>query len=996
MMIRSPGLISLALIALTLILLTGCGGGGSDGGGDVAAPPPPTPTHFGTLAITQDNAEVVGFAVAMAEAALSVAQAAANEVIVFASPSGAVSRECNSDGLATITLVDADSSFTVSAGDSLVIEYDRCFSVLVDGEMTGTIEIDVTAFEATESSANLAASVNVVNPLQIANLQVPIEPLELTVTMDIAFSLGSSENISVRSSGANEFAVTAAGVTESISDFDIARTARLPNPDDWPNLSDMEMDLSFDLEYDSGVLGGSVTCGTDPLLQLVRSNVSAANVSCRGLNGSAVRTTGAVDVGIDPEGDGSFAVLGRIDWLQVFDGFMRRTSGLSLDALFSSVEIERIMLAVKDIFYDASRDRLLVVTSALDAFAPSALVGVSLAQNTLAVLESYATEPSAVALSADDNLLYVGFAGHGEVRKYDASTLQPLATLWIESDDPLGSEYGVRDLAVSPVAPNTVAASFNYFGTTAIDVAVFADDVQLTGRYRNVPETDYSAGEYLFFSEDGERIHSFSRSSNGIHNMVVGSTGVTATYTNYRFGSDLALADGRLYSNEGEYDDETYVRLGTFGHGVRNLAVDTANNRFYSESNDTFEVWDLERRLPIATYQLELPQQSVRRLETAGDHVVLVTDVDLRVIDRSDIEPLPPGECTVGRGQTVDGNGYTQYACDVIDAVYDPVADRIYAAVSSEVPGNGNSIAVINHVTESVENYIPVPSNPKRLVLSADGTRLYAVFADAELLVAIDTGTQTIANTWQTGILTARDGYNELDPRRILSIAGSPLEPNTVVTLMSERSNTLDKELVAFRDGVRLPDEIPVSALRSNTSSPYPRLVFDDLGSLYALHLDQTTPYFESLLLSTTGLAVTGAWFDATGADWHPYEVSVAGTDVFFPIGDVINVVDQTVARRFDYETLPFFMTGRPWAVHAEAGSDDVWFVTRANSETAGLARFNKLDGTLIGTEEFPVSIWGRNSDFSHTSIFGIGTDRLGLVIDEREGVLVIDRSVVQ
>ena len=289
-----------------------------------------------------------------------------------------------------------------------------------------------------------------------------------------------------------------------------------------------------------------------------------------------------------------------------------------------------------------------------------------------------------------------------------------------------------------------------------------------------------------------------------------------------------------------------------------------------------------------------------------------------------------------------------------------------------------------------------MPSNPKRLVLSADGTRLYVAFAEVELLVAIDTTSQTVVDTWQLGVITPQNGYNQLDPRRVLQFAASPLEPNTVVALMSEEINTLDKEFVAFRDGTRLADEVPVSALRSNSSNPYPRIVFDDVGGLYALHSDLTTPYFQTLQLSSTGLASTSTWFDAVSATWWPYEVSVKGSEVFFAIGDVANIANQTVERRFDYNDMPFSEVNAPNVAYADRDSADVWFLTKSSFDSTGLARFNGQDSSLIGADEFPFLIRGRNADFSHPSIFSVGADQVGLVIDEREGVFVIDKAAIE
>ena len=117
-------------------VVAGSGGGGGSGGGP-SSPPPPTgnPTQFGTLTIAQPNADIVGLAVGFAEGILAIAQTAANEVVIFSSPSGVASRDCNNGGTATITNIDADTSFSVTAGDSLTIDYDECFGDLVDGDM---------------------------------------------------------------------------------------------------------------------------------------------------------------------------------------------------------------------------------------------------------------------------------------------------------------------------------------------------------------------------------------------------------------------------------------------------------------------------------------------------------------------------------------------------------------------------------------------------------------------------------------------------------------------------------------------------------------------------------------------------------------------------------------------------------------------------------------------------------------------------------------------
>ena len=229
-----------------------------------------------------------------------------------------------------------------------------------------------------------------------------------------------------------------------------------------------------------------------------------------------------------------------------------------------------------------------------------------------------------------------------------------------------------------------------------------------------------------------------------------------------------------------------------------------------------------------------------------------------------------------------------------------------------------------------------------------------------------------------------------------MQITASPLEPDTLVAVTAPGVSAIDMEFLAFRDGVRLADEVPSSALKSNTTTPYPRMVFDELGGLYALHDDDTVPYFETLLLSPTGLAQTNTWFDAVSTSWWPYEVSVRGSEVFFAIGDVVNIANQTAERRFDYQDVPSAAVNPPSAAYAGPNSDDVWFLMMSNLDTTWLARFNGQDGSLGGADEFPFVISGRNGEYSHPSLFDVGADQIGLVINEREGVLVIDKSAVE
>ncbi len=60
------------------------------------------------------------------------------------------------------------------------------------------------------------------------------------------------------------------------------------------------------------------------------------------------------------------------------------------------------------------------------------------------------------------------------------------------------------------------------------------------------------------------------------------------------------------------------------------------------------------------------------------------------------------------------------------DIAWDPVSRRLYAGIpGSEGPGRGNTIAVIDPSTASIDRFIPVGSEPGRIAVTDDGQFLY-------------------------------------------------------------------------------------------------------------------------------------------------------------------------------------------------------------------------------------------------------------------------------
>lgn len=83
--------------------------------------------------------------------------------------------------------------------------------------------------------------------------------------------------------------------------------------------------------------------------------------------------------------------------------------------------------------------------------------------------------------------------------------------------------------------------------------------------------------------------------------------------------------------------------------------------------------------------------------------------------------------------------------------VWVPQRDRLYASVSGFAGPNGNSVAVIDPVSQRVEAFIPVGSEPTIMAASDDGTTLYVGLSGAGAVRRVDLLTSTAGMQWSLG-----------------------------------------------------------------------------------------------------------------------------------------------------------------------------------------------------------------------------------------------------
>ena len=128
--------------------------------------------------------------------------------------------------------------------------------------------------------------------------------------------------------------------------------------------------------------------------------------------------------------------------------------------------------------------------------------------------------------------------------------------------------------------------------------------------------------------------------------------------------------------------------------------------------------------------------------------VLFVLETEIHRVDLASAGPNYARSCTtIDLGGQLGTAVYLQIDCAFNDSVYDASRDVIYASLPSAAGSNGNSVAVIDPQTGTIQSYIPVGSEPDRLSISGGGTRLYVTLRESNRVAEVDLQTQQLVST---------------------------------------------------------------------------------------------------------------------------------------------------------------------------------------------------------------------------------------------------------
>jgi hypothetical protein len=248
-------------------------------------------------------------------------------------------------------------------------------------------------------------------------------------------------------------------------------------------------------------------------------------------------------------------------------------------------------------------------------------------------------EPNLLAISDDDQFLYVADKALGEIRRFKLGPLAPDITIPLGNDTQHPSAYPhvAWDLQVAPAQPRVIAVKRQIVQFSPGDrgVVVFDDAVAR-------PTVWGGAGGYLQWGADATRLHTNSQIA------TVDASGVSLLSTYPGVSGHISLVGGRMFGDFGQVTDiATATSLGPIvldGY-YENIASDSTLGRVYlltraraGYGNAQIESYDaatLTRigigRLPAFQIQSNRVARATRfgpnglAIVTSSHHVVLVT-----------------------------------------------------------------------------------------------------------------------------------------------------------------------------------------------------------------------------------------------------------------------------------------------------------------------------------------------------------------------------------
>ncbi len=792
-MIRVRKNIVCILIPLAL-LVAACGGGG--GGGSAGGTGTPPPAGSTQAAITVANAHsTVLLGNAFFEGVVQLGISALDNIFDL-SDTGQLSanmtcRRVLTTGTGTMELTDNDANLVISNGDQVRLTYNDCFQDSLNDAPTGQIDVNVIALSINaDGSTTGEVRVTIPGPLVFDNGDGT--SVEANGSFSMAFTATASiENLAFSMSGGDSFSVTvrsgATSTTEVGTNLSLSRQVDASG----------NFNVSGSVSVDSELLGGGVNCATvTDLSGALGGFPGNGTLRCTGRASSAARvvavTANQVRTEADPEGDGTYVDVGVLpngngwwgDYVEgtIFSTRVDRPSSAGTGVI-PTIQSDSLGVNVNDAAFYATGNVLYVSNDVGITVIDTSTMNIS---NSIAMSD----RPDAIAVSDDGSALWVGFKDATEIVAVDTATLTPGTRIGLGVTVQNGFDRYAAQLRVVPGTADTVVVSI--VGGT--ELLAFGNGVLLPSI------VDDFLAPTIFEFQDATTLVGIDAgiSTRPVSVVSVDANGLTLDkqLTNFGSGSHMSLEGDQVWTDSGRVVDagsETIsgrvdfdqTNITPFRHGV---VADQAAGRayFYHSFDNLLDFYDTTTLTALGSYRVNTSGSLRTMIKSPANELFLVLDTEIHKVDTTPLRQNMGRVCTTADlGGQLGPDVFLQIDCQFNDSIYDAARDLIYATLPSAAGPNGNSVAVIDPATGSIQSYIFVGSEPTDLAMSGTGNRLYVALSEANLYAEVDLQSQA---------LLARHKLNPEVvfgwPQMPVAVAASPLN-DTDVLIGTEREFSL-------------------------------------------------------------------------------------------------------------------------------------------------------------------------------------------------------------
>jgi hypothetical protein len=245
--------------------------------------------------------------------------------------------------------------------------------------------------------------------------------------------------------------------------------------------------------------------------------------------------------------------------------------------------ITQISLATNDIIFDPARQTIYAsVPSGAPGNADN-VVRINPATGAIGPVVTSGSNPGRLALSADNQFLYVGLDGANSIRRFDLQS-SSTANEFSLGMGSFGTPNRAQEIEVVPGQAQSVAVALQDQGFNHQGVAIYDNGVARPNRAPQSPQNDVIefAGAGTLFG------YNTTNSEFGLHRFTVDANGLTpvSTISNMiKADADIRFDNGLLFASNGiVFDPQTSAIVGAFqlpGFGYAVLP-DAANNRVIS------------------------------------------------------------------------------------------------------------------------------------------------------------------------------------------------------------------------------------------------------------------------------------------------------------------------------------------------------------------------------------------------------------------------------